>query len=202
MSEKYYDKQLHIQTCGDQMNYNGSLHYNRYEPTPYVALERLYSKYELESSDRVVDFGCGKGRINLFTHYRFESTVIGVEMDENFYKEAMENRKSYLKKYNNRHDSIHFLNCTAEEYEIHPEDNKFYFFNPFSNQIFMKIVNRILVSVEESPREVDIILYYPSEHYIYFLENQTNFVMIEEINLSDLYKNDSDERFLIYRLSV
>lgn len=202
MSEKYYDKQLHIQTCGDQKNFNDSLHYHRYEPTPYVALERLYANYELASHDRVVDFGCGKGRINLFTHYKFESTVVGIEMAENFYNEALENKASYLKKYKNRNNSIHFHCCTAEEYEISHEDNKFYFFNPFSNQIFMKIVNRILISFEESPREVDIILYYPSENYIYFLENQTNFILESEISLADLYKNDSDERFLIYRLSV
>lgn len=202
MSEKYYDKQLHIQTCGNQMNFNDSLHYHRYEPTPYAALERLYSKYTLNSDDRVVDFGCGKGRLNFFTHYQFETTVVGIEMNETFYNEAMENRDNYLKKFKNRNNSIYFHCCTAEEYEINPDDNRFYFFNPFSNQIFMKIVNQILISVEQSPREVDIILYYPSDNYIYFLENQTNFVLEKEVCLADLYKNDPDERFLVYRLSM
>jgi hypothetical protein len=58
-----------------------------------------------------------------------------------------------------------------------------------------------LVSVEKYKREVDVILYYPSEDYIYYLENNTLFELIKEIQLPGLYENNANERFLIYRLA-
>ncbi|WP_088043451.1 methyltransferase domain-containing protein [Bacillus sp. EAC] len=199
MKEKNYDELLNIKTEGEQIGFNKSYHYHRYEPTPYSALEVLFNQYELKSTDRVVDYGCGKGRLNFYINYLFNSTVIGIEMNETFYKEAIENKKNYIKRNKKENDKIHFYCCLAEEYQVNPRDNRFYFFNPFSIQIFMNIVNSIMISVEKSPREIEIILYYISDDYIYFLENQTAFVLKEEIVLP-AYKQNMNERFLIYRL--
>lgn len=201
MKEHFYDKLLNIKTAGDQKGFNESLHYHRYEPTPYSALEILFNKYQLESNDRIVDFGCGKGRLNFYIHYLFNVFVTGLEMNESFYHEAVENRNRYLKNNKNGKDIIHFHCCLAEEYEINPLDNRFYFFNPFSIQIFMKVINNILVSAEKSEREIEIILYYVSEDYIFFLENNTSFELKEEIILPGLHEQNPNERFLIYRLA-
>lgn len=201
MKEQFYDELLNIKTGGDQKGFNKSFHYHRYEPTPYSALEKLFNHYELESSDRIVDFGCGKGRLNFYINYIYNATVVGVEMNETFYHAAVENQNSYLKKIKNRKDKIHFHCCTAEEYQIDRLDNRFYFFNPFSIQIFMNIINNVLLSVEKSKREIELILYYGSEDYIYFLENQTSFELKDEVILSGLYEHNPYERFLIYRLA-
>ncbi|MBU8879646.1 SAM-dependent methyltransferase [Bacillus sp. FJAT-29790] len=201
MKEQYYDELLNIKTSGDQKGFNKSMHYHRYEPTPYSSLEQLFNKYELKSSDRIVDFGCGKGRLNFYINYLFNATVIGVEMNEIFYREAIENRSNYLKKTKKRIDKIQFHCCLAEEYQINPLDNRFYFFNPFSLQIFIKIINNILLSVEKLKREIELVLYYGSEDYIYFLENHTSFELKEEVKLPGLYEHNHFERFLIYRLA-
>ncbi|WP_028403434.1 methyltransferase [Ectobacillus panaciterrae] len=200
MKEKLYDELLNIKTGGDQKGFNKSLHHHRYEPTPYSALEKLFNQYELKSSDRIVDFGCGKGRLNFYINYLCNATVVGIEMNKTFYQEAVENRNSYLKKTKNSKDKIHFHCCFAEEYQIDPLDNRFYFFNPFSIHIFMNIINNILLSVEKSEREIELVLYYPSEDYIYFLENYTSFELKEEIILLGLYEHNPHERFLIYKL--
>lgn len=186
MNEQYYDAVLNIKTVGEQKGFYKSLHYHRYEPTPYRALETLFTQYDLKSSDRVVDFGCGKGRLNFYIHHFYHASVVGVEMNETFYQEALENRDRYIKKDKKGEDKIHFQCCLAQEYEINPFDNKFYFFNPFS--------------VEQVEREVELILYYPSEGYIYFLDNQTSFELKEEVILPGLYERNSNERFLVYRL--
>lgn len=201
MNDQYYDALLNIKTVGDQKGFSQFLHYHRYEPTPFSALEQLFDQYELDSKDRIVDFGSGKGRLNFFIYYLFQATVMGVEMNETFYREAIENQKRFLKKYKNSKDKIHFQQCRAEEYQIHPQDNCFYFFNPFTVQIFMKIINNILLSAEQVEREIDLVLYYPSNDYIYFLENQTTFELYKEVVLSDLYPNNPYEKFLIYRMN-
>lgn len=200
MNEQYFDALLHIKTGGVQKGFTRSVHYHRYEPTPYSALETLFQEYELNRDDRIVDFGCGKGRLLFYLHHFFRPTVVGVEMNETFYQVAVENRKRYFKSDKSGEDQIQLYSCLAEEYPIHPLDNRFYFFNPFTIQIFMKIVNNILLSVEESKREVELVLYYPPEDYIYFLESNTSFVLQEEVILPDLYEHNPNERFLIYRL--
>ncbi|GER68648.1 methyltransferase [Weizmannia acidilactici] len=200
MNDSYIDGLLNIKTTGKQKSFYESLHYNRYEPTPYYALDELFDHYELRESDHVVDFGCGKGRLNFYIYHLFHATVTGVEMNEVFYREALENKKRYEKKFPNHPGRIHFKRCLAEEYEIAPEDNRFYFFNPFSAQIFMKIVQNILHSVEEAGRETDIILYYPLEDYIYFLEDRTPFEKMLEVPLALLYEHNPYEKFVVYRL--
>ncbi len=156
MKEQFFDELLNIKTIGDQKGFSKSFHYHRYEPTPYHALETLFIQYKLKSNDRLVDFGCGKGRLNFYINYLFHSSAVGVEMNETFYEEAVKNRHSYLKKAKNSSNQIHFHCCLAEEYEIDPLDNRFYFFNPFSVQIFMNVISNILVSVEKSARDIEL----------------------------------------------
>lgn len=198
MKEYYYDKLLNIKTKEVQQGFHKSLHYHRYEPTPYSALEVLFEDYKLKNSDHIVDFGCGKGRLNFYIHYFFGASVVGVEMDEELYQAAIQNQKTYSKKTNR--EKVYFLCCLAEEYEVQPVDNRFYFFNPFSVQVFRKIVHNILRSYEQSPREIELVLYYPAEEYIYFLEKETAFEWIAEVVLPFVYEKNPNERFLIYRL--
>lgn len=200
MKEQYYDKLLNINTCEEQKRFYKSFHYHPYEPTPYSALETLFHQYELTSSDRIVDFGCGKGRLNFFIEHLFQAFVIGIEMNTIFYQEALKNKEGYVRKRKNSLERIHFLNCLAEEYKIGSIDNRFYFFNPFSIQIFRNVINNILLSVEQAQRNIDLILYYPSEDYIYFLEKDTAFELKQEVILADKYDQNPSERFLIYGL--
>ncbi|WP_378953726.1 hypothetical protein [Pelosinus sp. sgz500959] len=200
MKEQYYEKLLNIKTSGEQKIFNESFHYNRYEPTSYSVLEILSKQYHFTAEDHIVDFGCGKGRLNFYINHFFDSTVTGIEMNTFFYKQAIDNKRDYLKKHKKKITKIDFLNCFAEEYHINPSDNKFYFFNPFSIQIFIKVIGNILLSVEDYERTVDIILFYPSYDYIYFLENNTPFVLLNEIKLPYLYDNDPRHSFLVYRL--
>ncbi|MFY4776528.1 methyltransferase [Metabacillus sp. RGM 3146] len=200
MTEEDYDQLMNIRTGMSlkDMNRTMNIHYHPYEPTPYSALEKLFHQYELKSSDHVVDFGCGKGRLVFYIHHLFQASVTGVEMNETLYEEAIENKEYYLENSHETEDGIQFQCCLAEEYEIDPMDNRFYFFNPFSIQVFYKIINNILLSMEKAERDVELVLYYPSEEYIMFLENQTIFELKEQVQLPGLYENNPAEKFLVY----
>lgn len=200
MKDQFYEELLNINTAEEQMGFNKSFHYHRYEPTPYSALEILFNQYSLKSSDHIVDFGCGKGRLNFYINYVFDAFVVGIEMNEVYYQDAVDNKNRYLRKTKKQEDKIHFQCCLAENYVIDRLDNRFYFFNPFSIQIFMKIINNILLSVEKLKREVELVLYYVSDDYIFYLENQTSFELKEEVILPGLYEKNPYERFLIYEL--
>ena len=199
MEDRQYDELLGIETTGNQRGFNESLHFHRYEATPYALLDRLFAVYPLKPDDRLIDFGCGKGRLNFYAHHLFGTSGVGVEMNEAFLEQALENRVCYEKKHKDVHGKIRFECGLAQSYGIGIQDNKFYFFNPFSVQIFMKVVNRILRSVEKEARQVDLILFFPSGDYIDYLERQTQFELFKEVVLPGAEK-EPRERFLVYRL--
>lgn len=200
MIDYKYDKLLSIKTTGEQERMPSQVHYHPYEPTPYGALGQLFSRYKLTADDCIVDMGCGKGRIPFYVNHHSQSSAVGIEMNPALYEDAMKNKASYSRKAKRRRGSIDFQCILAQEYEIQPRDNIFFFFNPFSVQIFMRVVQHILKSCEEYPRTVDLILYYPSNEYLYFLMNQTEFQLEEEIKLDFLYERNEYERIVIFRL--
>ncbi|TAA73453.1 class I SAM-dependent methyltransferase [Planococcus salinarum] len=202
MEEREGDRYLNIQTAGTQWISEATLHHNRYEPTPYEHLKELFNRHPMDEEAGVVDFGSGKGRMNFYVHDRFGCRTRGVELNTSFYGEAQQNLEDYGR--NGSHslalDQIRFDCRMAQEYEIQPVDTVFYFFNPFSVQIFMKVVDNILRSQEVYPRKVEIILYYPSMEYIEFLERSTAFELRESIDMPSIGK-DPAEQFLIYQFS-
>ena len=201
MNDINYENLLNINTFGEENWKDKFSHYHPYQATSYSALDTLFENYRVNEDDYIVDFGCGKGRLIFYINYYFNASCCGVEMNNDFYKTCLDNKSSYLIKNKKLKDKIKFENTFAENYKISLNDNKFYFFNPFSLQIFIKVIDNILDSLEANIRPVELILYYPSSDYIYYLENNTPFVIKREIILDDLYTKDNNERFLVYKLA-
>jgi len=116
---------------------------------------------------------------------------------ESTYRIALENKEAYFGNRQNGEPPIHFHFCAAENYKIDPMDNCFYFFNPFSINVFRKVVGNILSSVRECSRSVDIILYYPRPEFELFLKKSTPFRLVKEVKIPDT--DDIYDKFLVYR---
>jgi len=197
VSERKYDNSLYIKTTGIREWESGIDYYNRYEATPYIALDKLFKAYKLDKTDKVVDFGSGRGRVAFYIHNRFHVPVTGIEANDKTYDEAIKNKESYEYKIEHINAPIYFEYGLAEHYEVKPDDNIFYFFNPFSVKVFMNVVDNILKSIKERERSVDIILYYPMPKYKKFLKTKTPFKLLNKIRLPKV--EDKKEKFLIYR---
>ncbi len=196
MGEKRRDSLLGIRTVGLR-EWSGHSDYNRYEATPYVALDALFQAYRFKKGDQVVDFGCGRGRVAFAIHNRFHVPVIGIEAHELTLQEAWDNEYTYSQKAKHITAPIRFKYGLAQHYQVKPEDNCFFFFNPFSEKIFKKVVTNILHSVRKHDRVTDIILYYPMPKYQEFLRNHTPFKIINKIKVPQL--SEALEKFIIYR---
>lgn len=61
--ENTWDKLLQIKTTGRDDSNSDQYHYP-YEPTPYIVLERLANSGLIRKKDVVLDYGCGKGRVD------------------------------------------------------------------------------------------------------------------------------------------
>ena len=191
--ENTWDKLLQIQTCGrDELG--ADEYHHPYEPTPYSVLERLAGSGLIGKDDVVLDYGCGKGRVGFFLSYRTKAKTIGIEYDERIYKSSLENRKTAKSKAN-------FLLTRAEEYEVPPEINRCYFFNPFSVEILHKVMARVCDSWYENPREIFLFFYYPADEYISYLMAVDELEFYDEIECDDLFAgNDPRERIMIFQL--
>ena len=192
------DKDLCIETEEIQTDGKYTYYCHRYEPTPYEVLDELFTFYTPEKTDVFVDYGCGMGRLNFYIEKRYSLCSTGVEYSPVYYEKALENKKTY----NGNKDKIHFVNCKAEDYLVSKEENVFYFFNPFSPEIFHAVINRILDSFEKYPRTITLILYYPEDDTVFYLERHTTFERMDEIAASDAVYKDRRERFCLYRITV
>ena len=190
--EKAWDKLLQINTTGRDDSHSDEYRYP-YEPTPYCVLERLADSGLIGENDVVLDYGCGKGRVDFFLSHQTKASTIGIEYDARMYDSALENQKTAVSK-------AEFVLTRAEAYEVPSEVNRCYFFNPFSAEILHKVMARILESYYENPREVFLFFYYPSDEYISYLMTVDELEFYDEIECDDLFRNDPRERILIFQL--
>ena len=191
--ENAWDKRLQIKTSGRD-DLKADAYHHPYEPTPYCVLERLADSGFFGPKDVVLDYGCGKGRVGFFLSCQVKAKTIGIEYDARIYGSALENRKTAKAKAN-------FVLTRAEEYEVTPEVNRCYFFNPFSAEILHKVMARILESWYENPREVFLFFYYPADEYISYLMTVDELEFYDEIECADLFPgSDPRERVMIFWL--
>ncbi len=193
--ENTWDKLLKIKTSGrDDTNADGYRY--PYEPTPYCILERLASEAFFTKKDVVLDYGCGKGRVDFFLSYQTKAKAIGIEYDERIYHRAMENKKTAVSR-----ARVDFELISAEDYEVPTEVNRCYFFNPFSVEILRGVMAKMMESYYASPREILLFFYYPSDEYMCYLMTMDELEFYDEIDCDDLFDgNDPRERIMIFQL--
>ena len=193
--EHAWDKHLRIKTGGRDES-NADEFHHPYEPTPYCVLERLAASDLICEENVVLDYGCGKGRVDFFLSYRTKANTVGIEYDARIYQTALENRSSVISRVKPR-----FVLTGAEEYIVPPEVDRCYFFNPFSAEILHKVMARILESYYASPREMLLFFYFPSDEFISYLMTVDALDFYDEIPCDDLFDSQAQrERILIFAL--
>ncbi len=195
---KKIDQFLHIHTEEVQTDGRDTFHCHRYEPTSYRVLHTLFEAIPLTDQDTLLDYGSGLGRLSFYTNHRFHNGAIGIELSEAFHQEALKNLNQYRGVHRER---LAFVHGKAEDFAIPDEVTTIYCFNPFSTDIFRKVLTNIEKSYENKPRKVTLILYYPEDNTIFYIERHTGFRLVNEIAVPELFEGDRREKFCIYGLS-
>ena len=180
MTEREWDKRLHIHTIGREDEANP--HYSPYEPTPYSVLQRLADSGHIHRKSHLLDYGCGKGRVAFFMASEVGCRVTGIDHAQKLIDIAKENRKSAR-----LGDRVTLTCCRAEQSEPRDE-NVFFFFNPFSEKVFEGVLRRLAQRGAGT-----LICYYPSEAYITWLNLTPEAEHVDTIDCRDLF-NGKDER--------
>ena len=98
-------------------------------------------------------------------------------------------------------ENTEFILTRAEAFSVPPEVDSLYFFNPFSVEILRKVMAGILNSYYDTPREILLFFYYPSDEYISYLMTVDELDFYDEIDCGDLFAgNEQRERILIFSL--
>ena len=193
MNEEKWDRLLQIRTSGRDDSHADQYRYP-YEPTPYCVLERLADSGYLRKGNTLLDYGCGKGRVEFFLSWQTRCRSIGIEYDERIYEKAAENQKRAAAA-----GRVTFELANAEQFQVPEEADRIYFFNPFSLEILQKVISRIIASYYASPREILLFFYYPSDEYISFLMTVDELTFSDEIDCGDLFQEkDPRERIVIF----
>lgn len=194
-NETRWDKLLQIQTMGRDDS-NADQYRYPYEPTPYSVLEKLANSGLIRKNNTLLDYGCGKGRVDFFLSYQTRCQSIGIEYDERIFDKAIQNKE---KASSAGRVSIELAN--AERYTIPGEVDCIYFFNPFSVELLQKVFSRILDSYYENMRTIQLFFYYPSNEYISYLMTIEELMFSDEIDCRDLFPGkDPREKILVFCL--
>lgn len=194
-NEEKWDKLLKIKTSGRDDTLADQYRYP-YEPTPYSVLERLANTGYIRKGNTLLDYGCGKGRVDYFLSYQTRCHSIGIEYDERIYKKAMENQATAVS--GNR---VQIEMENAEWFIIPKDVDRIYFFNPFALEILRKVMHRILDSYYESPRKLQLFFYYPSDEYVSYLMTVGELMFLDEVDCRDLFAgNDTREKIIVFEL--
>ena len=194
-NEIKWDKLLKIRTTGRDDSKADQYRYP-YEPTPYSVLERLANSGLIHKNNTLIDYGCGKGRVDYFMAYQTKCKSIGIEYDERIYEKATTNKETAVSS-----NKVIIELANAEKFEVLESVDKIYFFNPFSVEILQKVIAQILDSYYENIRTIQLFFYYPSDEYISYLMTVDELMYYDEIDCRDLFDgNDSRERIMIFEI--
>lgn len=194
-NEIRWDKLLKIRTTGRDDSKADQYRYP-YEPRRIQMLERLANSGLIRKNNTLIDYGCGKGRVDYFMAYQTKCKSIGIEYDERIYEKAMTNKETAVSS-----NKVIIELANAEKFEVLESVDKIYFFNPFSVEILQKVIAQILDSYYENIRTIQLFFYYPSDEYISYLMTVDELMYYDEIDCRDLFDgNDSRERIMIFEI--
>ena len=131
-------------------------HATYYVPTPIVPFFKLIKDLTLPHSSVFVDYGAGKGRaMILAAESGAFSKIKGLEFSSSLYKTAQSNLQAYKEK--TGQNCFELMHADVLTYEVQKEDNFFYFFYPFNDDMLSQCLHNIYLSLKEYPRRVLLI---------------------------------------------
>ena len=141
---------------------------SRYEAVNYFILEALLSRLRtITNETSFTDLGCGKGRaMAVAAHYGF-TKIKGVD----FAKEVCSVAEHHLQNLPTQFPEMEYeLHCqNVLEYEIEPNESVFFLFNPFSDEIISRFLEKVNISTAQYPRTI-YFLYASPKHIETFFE--------------------------------
>ena len=137
-------------------------HATIYMPVSYSLLEELFNQLNYSTNKPInhfLDIGSGKGRALCVAASKGFKQVTGIDFSRELCDMAKENLAVTKQKIPSLQYNI--VNNDAFYFEIPDDVDCIFFFNPFDEIIMSAVVNNILTSLQNHPRNINIIYVNP-----------------------------------------
>ncbi len=132
-------------------------HGSPYQPTGVQAFKKIMGEIHLPEPSIAIDYGSGKGRVLLLAALAGFSEITGVEFSEELCKTARENLIQLKKKRPQHECDCKVVCCDATQFKYSDQENIFYFFYSFDDDLMEKVIAEIDKSLTRAPREALLI---------------------------------------------
>ena len=199
--DELYDSYLNINTLkDDDDDIKQNEEDNIYEVTSYFFLERLFMAFPFKEDDVLADFGCGKGRVLFMASHFSCKNLFGYENNQERFNTLQNNIEAFKKKHGDK-SSFNIKLIDVQDVKIDDGINKFFFFEPFSLDIFKRVMANIKDSLKRKQREAAVFLYLPDESTLEYFDS-LGFLSREIHSASLLYYQNEElvsvPQFAIY----
>lgn len=139
-------------------------------------MDKCHINFNVGGQNAIFDFGCGKGgSLVTFLDYGF-TKVGGVEYEENIFKILQDNMDKL-----GLQNKVELIKGDAADVTKELDEyNWFYFFEPFSQEIFEKVIHNILDSAARKVRKIYLIVMNPR---VYKLIKDSGFYLINQFEV-------------------
>lgn len=151
-------------------------HGEMYQPTLALPLARLFQALQLPSGTVFVDLGCGKARVLLVASKAGLQTARGVEFSPELCRIARRNCLVFAQK-THVATTFEIIEGDVVNYVIRPDETVFFLYNPFDDQILIRVLANIRASQRARPRPVWII--YRNAVHSAIIDNTPGFVKLQ-----------------------
>ena len=132
-----------------------------YSPVSWPALRRALPGGGLGPGDVFLDLGAGKGRMLLVAARHPIRRAIGVEISPELTGIARANVRRAASQLRCRHVDV--VTADAASYRVPDDVSVVHMFNPFSGPVLTAAIDRLLESIDRSPRTVRLVYSNPRE---------------------------------------
>ena len=142
------------------------VHSSIYQGANYYVLEKAFDFLKTEKvNNNIADFGCGKGRVMAVAAFYGFKNITGIDFSPELCEAAGKNIASIKAKYSSTNFSVICLD--AVNYKIEKDTQVFFCFNPFDEEVMLKVAKNILASLKENHRKIYIVYVNPLHKEIF-----------------------------------
>lgn len=185
-----FDRKLGVQTRGiveHPQESTNPLHHLaiRYEGTSPKIFQKIMRSIGCLTTPYVFfDIGCGKGRVLLMAAQYSFKMVVGVEFAPEFARTAEDNVSRFQVK-NPGGTEIEVICEDAAQYQFPDEDAVIFFFNPFKQEIMVRVLENIRLSAQTSKHRYII---YHNPVLAHLLSNPEHFALLTQEKDYSIYR--------------
>ena len=152
---------------------------SRYEAVSFYMLEKLLSAFQkISTLTSVIDLGSGKGRVLMVApHFGF-TDITGIDFAKELCEQAIANMKEKEKYFPEIKWRV--INENVEDYDIGSQDSVFFMFNPFTEIVLERFLEKLDHSCHEFPRSI-YFLYASPQHQQLLLDTGYAIVYHEQM---------------------